>query len=161
MRFEHVTRYAAAPTEVHAMLTDAEFRRQVCEAQHALDPAVDVTDRAGVTTVEVARTQSLAGAPTAAIKVVGSSVRIVQRERWTGPTTADLDLEIPGKPGRLRGTIRLVETATGCDERVSGEAKVHVPFVGGKLEQLVCQLLGKALERQARVGERWLAGQQG
>lgn len=156
-RFEHVTRYPAPAARVRTMMVDPEFRTQVCQAQKSVDHAVSVEDDGGATVVEVARTQSMAGAPAAATKIVGSAIRVVQRERWTGPDSATIELTIPGKPGHLRGTIRLRDTADGCEQHVTGDATVPIPLVGRKLEQLVTQILAKALTREAEVGQRWLA----
>ena len=52
------------------------------------------------------QSQAMDGAPAAARKLVGSSVQIVQREEWRGGDTgtgADFAMEIPGKPGHLKG----------------------------------------------------------
>lgn len=157
-RFQHVNRYAAPPDRVRAMFLDPAFRERVCQSQKAIDHTVEVREEGSATVVEVTRTQSMAGAPAAATKVVGNSIRVLQRERWTGPDTAELTMEIPGRPGHLRASVRLRATPGGCEEEFSGEAKVNIPFVGGKLEQLVSQILTKALVREAEVGQAWLAG---
>lgn len=44
---------------------------------------------------------------------------------------------IPAGPGSLTGVTALFPTDTGCTLRTSSEAKVHIPFVGGRLEQLM------------------------
>ena len=36
--------------------------------------------------------------------------------------------------------------------------KVSLPLVGGKLEQLIADVLGSALRNEQRVGRAWLAG---
>jgi hypothetical protein len=157
MDFEHVTSYAATPEQVRTMLTDRAFRERVCEAQRARDHTVTVTGEGAATTVEIERTQAMDGAPSVATKVVGDSVRILQRERWTGPDSADYSMEIPGKPGQMRGVLRLRPRSDGgCDEVVSGEIAVKVPLVGRKLEQLVESILVKALVREGEVGADWL-----
>jgi hypothetical protein len=157
MRFEHVNSYPAPADTVLEMLTDPEFREQVCRAQHAIDPMVTVTGKGVGAIVEVARSQSMAGAPAVATKVVGDTVRIVQRESWTHADAADLSIDIPGKPGRMRGEIRLRTRADGgCDEVFGGEMEVKVPLVGGKLERLIDQILVKALLREGTVGLTWL-----
>jgi hypothetical protein len=57
----------------------------------------------------------------------------------------------------MRGEIRLRTRADGgCDEVFSGEVKVKVPLVGGKLERLIEQILVKALLREGTVGLTWL-----
>lgn len=158
MRFEHVNSYPASAADVLEMLTSREFREQVCTYQRALEHTVRIDGTGAGATVEITRTQSMEGAPSIATKVVGDTVTIVQRERWTGPDTAELAMEIPGKPGHLRGTIRLVPNNDGgTDEVFSGEVKVSVPLLGGRLEAMVENILRRALRREGRVGAGWLA----
>jgi hypothetical protein len=157
MRFRHVNSYAADPAAVHAMLTTPAFRDEVCTYQRALEHSVDVARDGGTTTVVITRTQAMDGAPAAARKVVGSSVGIVQREVWTGHQGGDFAMEIPGKPGHLRGSIALVDKGDGrCDEVFTGEVKVNVPLIGGKLEGFVADILTRALRREGEVGVTWL-----
>jgi hypothetical protein len=152
LRFEHVNSYPASAADVLEMLTNEEFREHVCTYQEALEHSVRI-DRAGeVTTVEISRVQSMKGAPSIATKVVGDTVRIVQHERWTGRDTAEFSMEIPGKPGHLRGTIALrPNNDGGTDEVFTGEVKVGIPLVGGRLEKMVEEVL-----RRGRVGTSWL-----
>jgi hypothetical protein len=157
VRFEHRTHYAAAAEEVRTMLQDPEFRERVCTAQHALEHSVDITGAGDRTAVQVTRTQSMKGAPSVAVKLTGDRVTVVQRESWTGPLDADFAMEIPGKPGHLRGTLSLRDTPDGCDEVVVGDVKVQVPLVGGKLEKLIGDILERALRREGEVGAAWLA----
>ena len=163
MRFRHVNSYAASPAEVHAMLATREFREEVCARQHALEHSVDITSDDGTTTVVITQSQAMDGAPAVARKIVGSSVQIVQREVWQGGAgdasglTADFAMEIPGKPGHLRGQVTLEEQGDGtCDEVFTGEVKVNVPLVGGKLEGFIADILTRALRREGQVGVTWL-----
>ncbi len=160
MRFRHVNTYAASAADVHAMLVSREFREEVCAYQRALDHSVSITPDGETTTVVIKQTQAMEGAPSAARKVVGSSVEIVQREVWRGGATgvrADFAMEIPSKPGHLKGEAMLVEKGDGvCDEVFTGEVKVHVPLIGGKLEGFVADILTRALRREGRVGQTWL-----
>ena len=153
----HRNAYAATADEVRAMLLDPAFREEVCEAQHALEHSVDIRESSGGTTVEITRTQSMEGAPAAAVKLTGTTVAIVQREVWTGDRDAELTMEIPGKPGQLRGTITLRDTAEeGCEELFAGEVKVSIPLVGGKLEKVIGDVLARGLRREGEVGAAWL-----
>jgi hypothetical protein len=85
-------------------------------------------------------------------------VQIVQRESWISETGADLELEIPGKPGHFQGQIRLAVAAEGTVETVSGDVKVKVPMIGGKLEGLIGNLIKSALRTEEKVGRAWLSG---
>lgn len=157
MKFHHVNSYTAAPDQVRSMLTTAQFREEVCTSQRAIDHSVDISPEGTATSVVIRQTQSMEGAPAAARKIVGSTVEIVQRELWTGPDRADFSMQIPGKPGHLKGTVTLEETGDGgCDEVFTGEVKVNVPLLGGKLEGFVSDILARALRREGRVGSTWL-----
>jgi hypothetical protein len=81
----------------------------------------------------------------------------VQRETWSASDDADFTMEIPGRPGQVRGRITLRDTADGCEELFAGEVKVQVPLVAGKLEKLLADILGRALRREGGVGADWLA----
>jgi hypothetical protein len=153
MKFRHVNAYSASPAEVRAMLTTPQFRDEVCTRQHAISHSVEISGDK----VVITQAQAMDGAPAAARKLVGSSVQIVQRETWTDAEHADFAMEIPGKPGHLRGAISLVDKgADGCDEVFAGEVKVNVPLLGGKLEGFISDILTRALRREGEVGVTWL-----
>lgn len=158
MRFEHELRYDASPEEVYAMLSQAEFRERVCESQHVSECRVGIDGDGSALAVTVDQRRPSEGIPGFARKFVGDEIHIVQSERWTGTTEAALDVSIPGKPGHLKGTVTLRPDGDGTVETVSGDLKVHLPMVGGKIERLVSELLGEALEVEHEVGTAWLAG---
>ena len=158
MRFRHEQHYAAPPADVHAMLVDESFRARVTDAQEARASTVDITPDGDAMTVRVDQTRGSEGIPAFAQKIVGDSIRIVQVETWAGASEAALDVTITGKPGRLIGTISLTADGSGTVKVVDGDLRVNVPLLGGKLERLVADLLGVALDQEGRVGRTWLAG---
>ena len=143
------------------MLTDPAFRERVCARLGALSADVAVTGAGTTAEVVVRQTQSMAGAPAVATKLTGDTVTLEQREVWRSATAADLAISLPGKPVELRGgRIDLVDRpGVGCDQVVSGDLRVRVPLVGGKLEAMLSDVLGAAMRRQAEVGDAWLAGE--
>ena len=155
MRFEHVNSYDAPADAVYAMLVEREFRERVCEACKSPRWAVQVSDDA---TVVVDQSQAVRNVPAFAAKLVGDTIDIHQVERWTSPTSADIELTIPGKPGQLRGTVTLETTDGGTRHVVAGDLKIGVPLVGGKLEGLIAGLLAKAMDKELEVGRAWLDG---
>jgi hypothetical protein len=158
MRFSHDLTYDASPDDVLAMLADSAFREKVCTAMHAVRRDVSVDGAGAGMDVVVDQTQPAKGIPSFAKKFVGEEIRVVQREEWTGADAASLVLEIPGKPGSFRGTIALAADGTGTVESVTGDVKVKIPVVGGRLEGLIGDLLRAALETEERVGRAWLQG---
>lgn len=158
MKFEHTLRYDASPAEVFAMLGDAVFRERVCEAQHVSEATVEIDGVDDTMTVSIDQRRPSDGIPSFAKKFVGDTIHIAQREEWSSATDAVLDVTIPGKPGHMKGTITLRPDGDGTVETVSGELKVHIPIVGGKIEGLVIELFEHALEAEQRIGKSWLAG---
>ncbi len=65
-----------------------------------------------------------------------------------------MNVEIPGKPGEIRGTVSITEDGTGTTENVRMDVKVSIPMVGGKIEGLIAELLTKALRAENHVGRR-------
>ncbi len=139
------------------MLADRTFREKVCEAMDSTRYDVSVDGAGEGMKVVVDQTQKAAGLPSFATKFIGNAIQIVQRESWSSTTAASLELEIPGKPGALDGGIRLAVDGAGTVETVSGDLRVKIPVVGGKLEGLVADLLRSALRAEEKVGRAWLA----
>ena len=161
MELYHTHRYAAPSTDVQQMLTDPAFRELVCQRQHALSHDVAVTGSGATAVVVVRQTQAMTGAPAVATKLTGDTVTLEQREAWRSVTEAELSISLPGKPVEVRGgRITLVERPDGgCDQVVSGDLRVKVPLVGGKLESLLSDVLRAGMRRLGETGDAWLAGQ--
>jgi hypothetical protein len=160
MRFSHDISYDAPPEEVAEMLADRTFRERVCEAMDSTRSDVSIEGAGEGMKVVVDQTQPAGGIPSFAKKFVGDTIQIIQRESWTSDTAAELLLEIPGKPGSLVGNIRLAVDGEGTVETVSGELKVKVPLVAGKLEELIARMIRAALRTEEKVGRAWLAGKE-
>jgi hypothetical protein len=158
VKFSYDLTYDAAPDAVLEMLSDPAFRDRVCEAVHGTDRAISIQGSGAGMVATIDQTQPARGIPAFATRFVGDQIQIVQRERWGTATSASMELEIPGKPGSFAGTIALVDSGAGTTQTVSGEVKVKVPLIGGKLEGLVGDLLRSALKAENRVGRAWLAG---
>ncbi|HTW15743.1 MAG TPA: DUF2505 domain-containing protein [Nocardioides sp.] len=156
-RIKHELTYDAPLAAVAAMLVDPVFREQVCDRQHVLRRQVSVTPSGSGTEVVVDQVQAAEGIPSFAKKFVGDEINIVQKEIWTDAERADVFVTIPGKPGDMRGTIRLEERDGRTTETVSLEIKVGLPLVGGKIEGLVGDLLLKALAKENEVGRDYLS----
>jgi hypothetical protein len=160
MRFTHELTYDADPEAVLRMLSDAGFREEVCRAVDAVDPVVSVQGSvqgsAGMTVV-VDQSQPARDAPSFVRRLVGDAVRIVRREAWSEPTRADMVVEVPGRPARLDGELRLEGRSGSTSQLVEGVLTVRVPMIGGKVETLVADTLHAALRAEERVGRAWLA----
>ncbi|SDD44744.1 DUF2505 domain-containing protein [Nocardioides lianchengensis] len=156
-RIKHELTYDAPLAAVAAMLGDPAFREEVCERQHVLRQTVSVTPAGAGKEVVVDQVQAATGIPSFAKKFVGDEINIVQKEIWTDAERGDIYVTIPGKPGDMKGTVRLEESGGRTTETVSLEIKVGIPLVGGKIEGLIGDLLLKALQRENEVGRDYLS----
>lgn len=157
MKFEHTTTYAADPETVYAMLLDRAFREQVAQSQGSPTFEIDISTDGPTTTVSLLQAQLVRKVPDFAKKVVGEQVTIKQVEHWTSALGGDFELTIPGKPGSLYGTVALTTGPDGTTHTVAGELKVAIPFLGGRLEPIVAELITLARDAEAEVGASWLA----
>lgn len=149
--------YDAPLEEVAAMLTDPAFRERALEQMRVVRGSATVRDDAGGHIVTIEQVHSSSGLPSFATKLVGEEIRIVQVESWRTLDHADVEVSIPGKPGEMAGTATLAEVGGRTTERVDLEVTVRIPLVGGKIEGLVADMLGKALDAEHRAGVEWLA----
>ncbi len=146
--------------EVRAMLGDPEFRQAVCTYQQVEDSGVTIEEYDdGSMTVDLERTYGTTLVPSFARKFVGATIDLVQREEWSTPTEATFDVSIPGKPGEMHGTAKLVQNGPDTVENIAMDVRVSVPLVGGKLEDLIAGLLKDAFRAENKVGLKWLAGE--
>jgi hypothetical protein len=157
MRIHHEMHYDATPEQVAAMLADPAFREEVCTEMRSLEYAVAIDADEATMHVVIDQIQPAKGIPSFATKFVGDRIEIKQEERWSSPTSATLEISIPGKPGHMRGTVSIEADGAGTTETVEGEVKVSIPLVGGKLESLIGDLMISAMKAEERVGRRWLS----
>ncbi len=157
MRLTHTMTYDAPLAEVSAMLNDPAYRDEVMAAQGGSAGSVTFEQDGDTVVVVLAQVQPADGIPGFARKLVGDEIPIVQREEWTSADHADLIVTIPGKPGRMVGSIDLAEDGGSTTETVDAEITVDIPLVNGKLEKLVGELLLKALRHEERVGRAYLS----
>lgn len=157
-QLRHDLTYDAPMAAVAAMLSDADFREEVCAFQGVKRALVSIDpDEAGGMEVTIDQVQAAEGIPSFAKKFIGDEVNIVQEESWSSPSEGAITVTIPGKPGDMRGTARLTETGGVTTETVEMTIKVNIPLVGGKIEGLISDLLLKALKAENRVGRDYLS----
>ena len=154
---EKLTYPHATIEQVVAMLGDAEFREAVASYQRAVRSSADVSGTGAGSTARIEIVHGTDHVPSFARKFVGDEISIVQDETWTTDTHADVLVTIPGKPGDMTGTYDFAQVGDDVVESVVLTVKVSIPFVGGKVEELIAGLLAKAYRAENEVGLTWLA----
>jgi hypothetical protein len=147
--------FAAAPTEVYAMLTDAQYLEEVCQATASSSYDVDV---AGSTT----RTTRSFPAPDGVARFTGSTLTVTEETVWgdataDGGRSGDLQMTVQGQPVSMQGRLELAAAGAGSVVELTGNLKVSIPLLGKKLEQSTAPSVLAGFQKQQEVGSRWLA----
>lgn len=158
MKIRHELTYDASPAEIYAMRADPAFREKVCTALDTVSHTVTIDDAGTGLSVLVDMVRHTEGVPSFAKKVVGDQTRVIQTERWPATDAGHIEVEIPGKPGHVRGTLSITENGSGSVYVFDGEAKISIPLIGGKLESLIEKLFIEGMDTEQRVGKAWLDG---
>lgn len=85
---------------------------------------------------------------------------VVEREQtWTktgDAYTGTVKATVSGVPGDISARTHLVTEANRTVLRTSGEVRVHVPLVGGKIEGFVAGQVTDLLRNEAEFTAQWL-----
>jgi hypothetical protein len=158
-RVQEDLRYDGATVgQVYDMLGTREFREAVCDYQRVLHRTVTVDRNGESMKVTIDQGHATDKLPGFARKIVGDRVVMVQSESWSEGSAGQITVTVPGKPGEMTGTARLIADAGGVTEKVDMTVTVHLPLIGGKIEGLIADMLRKALRAEHHVGQDWLAG---
>ena len=158
MKFRHELRYDASPAEVFEMLADPAFREASCAAQDVISAEVNLERDGNGFSLTLDQLQKTDDLPSFARTFAGDSTRAIQREEWEDTTGGTLQIDTPGKPSTMKGTITLRAEGSETVEIVELELKVRVPLIGGKLEKLMAEKVATGMDAEHGVGVAWLAG---
>lgn len=97
-----------------------------------------------------------------AVRTLHKGDLIVHREQtfepdgdgYSGVTTAGVN----GVPGEITARTAITPHGEGTLLHTSGEVKIRMPLVGGKLEGVVAEQVTNLLEMEAKFASKWLAG---
>lgn len=159
-RVSHSLTYPATTVdEVFAMFVDESYREAVSAYQKVTDFSCDITAAPPGADVRIEQAHSTDRIPSVAKKFVGDEIRFQQHESWADPSGADVKVTIPGKPGDMEGTMGLRQDGDDVTQVVDMEVRVGIPFVGGKIEEMVADFVGRVFDAQNKVGVKWLRGE--
>lgn len=64
---------------------------------------------------------------------------------------------VDGVPGRITARTEITTSSAGTVQRTTGEVKIQMPLVGGKLEGVVAEQVTRLLQMEAEFTSSWLA----
>lgn len=157
-----------APADVvFAMLSDEAYVRRKAEAMGALEHDVTVTGlSSGGARIRLVRTLPSV-VPDFVRPFVGETIDVEQTEEWAGPgpdgsRQGELKARISAAPVTLTGSMSLLPADDGATiHRVQATVKARVPFIGGRIEHAISEVILLAARKEEEVGASWLAGHRG
>jgi hypothetical protein len=159
-RVSHTLTYPATTVDaVYAMLGDPAYRKAVGDYQRVTDFSCDIAPSDIGMWVRLEEAHGVDRIPGFAQKLVGNEIRFVQEETWSSPSTGDIHVTIPGKPGDITGTTSLTQSGDDVMEQIDLAVKVSIPLVGGKVEDLITDFVVRAFDAENKVGVKWLRGE--
>ena len=149
--------FAAAPTDVYAMMTNQKFLDEVCVASESLSYNASVEG-------SVTKTSRTLPAPESAARFTGPTVTVNEEVAWgngsaDGSRVGAITMTVLGQPVGFKATMRLEPGGRGSVVDIAGELKVAIPLLGRKLEEATAPAVIAGYRTQQEVGDRWLAGE--
>ncbi|TVT22368.1 DUF2505 domain-containing protein [Amycolatopsis rhizosphaerae] len=83
-----------------------------------------------------------------------------RHESWTiseGRYSGIAKATVSGLPGEITARTELLSRGEGTLLEITGEVKIRIPLVGGKLEGFVAEQVTHLLAREAEYSAQWLA----
>lgn len=161
-RFEHRAAFASPAATVYATLVDRAFLDERLRALGGKGAAVvDYTGSGDEVAVKLRQGLDAEKLPAAVRAILKGDLVVERTERWSldgGTHAATGSATISGVPGEIKSRTRLEEAGAGSALVVTAEVKVSIPLVGGKLESVIAQQVGKLLAAESEFAGKWLAG---
>jgi Protein of unknown function (DUF2505) len=157
---EHHTNSPYPAARVYAALTDEEFlRARLKRLGGKRSELASFSTVGGATRYSLRQMIDAEHIPSVARSVVRGDLVIERTESWTRNNSeydGTVDASIPGTPGSVHAVTSLLDTGSGSELILTGTVKVRVPFVGGKLEDLIVKQLTALLRAEGQFTQHWL-----
>lgn len=159
-RIEHRTRFDRDPKTVHTALVDPEYLRARLAVLGGQGASLGGhTESGGTVTYRLRHGVAARDLPPAVRTLLGGDLKIDRTETWRPDGdgyAGTVAVTIPGVPGDLSATMRLVPVDGGSEHTVDGSVRVPIPLVGGKVEESIAEQLGRLLDAEGRFTRDWL-----
>jgi hypothetical protein len=158
---EHRSTFPAPATVVYSTLVDEAFLSERLRSIGGKGAALLDHSRTGDRTAFRMRQGVDASRLPGAVRSILNGDLVVEREERWEPAGAEYagtsQVTISGMPAEIRGRQRVAPRGDGTDLVVTAQVKVSIPLIGGKLERVVAEQVGKLLAAEAEYAEKWLA----
>lgn len=156
-RIEHRSDFGHPADRVHAAMTDESCLRERLAAiggRHS--ELVSYASNGSTTKVVMRQGIDPEYLPSVVRRVAPDGVTIERTETWDDGRSGAIHAAVHGMPGSFNGRTTLADTAGGSELVLQGDIRVSVPLIGGKIESVIAEQLGRLLRTEAKFTNRWL-----
>jgi len=165
-RLDHVVTFDAPSEKIHQDFTSRQYWETLMDAYRQVTPQSEITrfscDDAGT---HIVFNQNL---PRAYLPPIARTVipvdMIITREQHFEPydhaknvARGTYSASIPAGPGHFGGRYLLTDTDSGSQLRLSSVCKVYIPFIGGKLEDLILSNITLLFDAEEAFTADWIS----
>lgn len=162
-RFEHRATFSAPAAAVHSALVDRAYlvqRLQDLGGRGA--ELIEHTTSGDEVHFQLRQGVAAERLPGAVRSLLKGDLIVEREERWRADGTGFAAVgkaTIDGVPGEINSRTRLADRPDGgCEQVITAEVRVGIPLVGGKLESVIAQHVGKLMAAESEFTGKWLAG---
>jgi hypothetical protein len=161
-RFEHRATYTAPANTVYRTLVDRAFLDERLKAVGGkAAEVVDYTGSGDAVAFKLRQGIDADKLPGAVRAILKGDLVVEREERWQlegGTHTGTSRVSMSGVPGEITSKVRVADRGDGGSDVVTAaEARVSIPLIGGKLEGVIAEQVGKLLSTEADFAGKWLA----
>jgi hypothetical protein len=156
-RIEHHTTSPHSAEKVFGAMVDETYLRDRLAAIGGTNAElVSFSSSDGKASYELKQGVPAEHLPSMAKSLLGGDLVIKRVESWAaGAGTVEVTLS--GVPGRLDGGFTVTGNGSGSKVTLTGEIKVSIPLMGGKLEKVIAEQVAVLLDRESEFTSEWLA----
>lgn len=156
-RIEHHTTSPHSAEKVFGALVDETYLRDRLAAIGGTNSELMSFSAAGErTSYQLKQGVPAEHLPSMAKSLLGGDLVIQRQENWAAGA-GTVEVTLVGVPGRLDGSFTVTDNGSGSKLTLTGEVKVSIPLVGGKLEKLIAEQVVVLLDKESEFTSQWLA----
>lgn len=152
--------FPATPDRVRAMLLDPAYAQMRAERTGALSVEANVRNEGGQDVLAIERVIP-AEVPDFARAFVGETLTVKETHAWGAldGTSCEGTIAVTfSAPVGVKGTMRLFAEGDATIVELDGSIAASIPFMGGKVEEMVKGEMDRYLRKEPELGAEWLAG---
>ncbi|MDJ0317132.1 DUF2505 domain-containing protein [Arthrobacter antibioticus] len=156
------TTLTATAQRVTDVFTNADFIKHVSEEVGGELKSFTISGpTTAAFTTKTVRTLPTTRMPEIVQKFVGATLTVTQIESWSAPEADGsrnnaIELKVTGAPVDIAALQKLSATGESTLVELTGSVKSGVPFLGAKIATAAEPVIGRALNLQATLAQKWL-----